>query len=59
MKSDKVTFTPEQQTKVDELISVAFGKGYRKARTEAAIESSALRAELDELKGKKKSWWRR
>lgn len=56
----RITFSPEQQKRVDELIDIAYGKGRHKAGVEAALEINALRTRIAELENKKPfSFWRR
>ena len=56
----RVTFSTDQQKRVDELLNTAFGRGRRKAEEEAEAEISALKTEIGELKKKKTfAFWRR
>lgn len=59
-RKPRVTFSPEQQNRVDELLNTAFGRGRRKAEEEAEVELAALKAEIAGLKNKKTfAFWRR
>lgn len=61
-RGPRITFTPDQQKRVDELIDNAYGKGVRKAAREAEAEIDRLKAEIAELKKNDKktfSFWRR
>src|ERR1700757_4888109 len=52
----KVTFSPEQQAKIDELIRAAMGRGGNEARSRAAdleAETTKLKTELATLKGER------
>ncbi len=56
----RITFTPEQQKRVDELIDQAYGKGRHRAAREAQAEIDRLKARITELENKKSFFfWRR
>ncbi|MBI5599198.1 MAG: hypothetical protein HY890_05605 [Deltaproteobacteria bacterium] len=56
MESLKVSFTPEQQAKVDELIDGAYRKAYSRAQKNSAPggEVESLRKEVESLRGDRK-----
>ena len=50
---EKITFTPEQQAKIDEIIRERMGAAGREAREEAARARAAEQAALEELRAYK------
>lgn len=63
-RAPRITLTPEQQTRVNQLIDQAYGKGYNKGKAEvegkAQDEAARLRARIAELESKKSIFpWRR
>ncbi|OGP64676.1 MAG: hypothetical protein A3K22_04965 [Deltaproteobacteria bacterium RBG_16_42_7] len=59
--SERVTFSLDQQVRVDKLMDDAFGKGYLKGVREGNKEINRLKIRVLELESKKSilNFWRR